>query len=108
MDKDYHKILMSMEDRITKLERALSAASAHNEPHLGKGKIRDHAEFEIVELNWDTIIVYPRTEHMTGGTSPRETLRCEAELLYDEWVCDRRYDPRDVAKMILLHARERK
>lgn len=60
-----------------------------------------------LELDWASIGVYPRTEHINGKSTPAETLRKEAELLYDEWVCDRRYDPTDVAKMILLWSLER-
>lgn len=60
-----------------------------------------------LELDWDSVGVYPRTEMVTGKCTRESVLRAEAELLYDEWVCDRRYQPLDVAKMILLWSKER-
>ena len=53
-------------------------------------------------LDWDTVAVYPRTSMMTGHDTREDILYTDAERLYDEWVCDRRYAPEDVAKMVLL------
>ena len=63
---------------------------------------------KVICGDWDDIGVYPTTQMVQGKDTAMERLRREAEKLYDEWVCDRRYNPEDVALMVLLQARDRR
>ncbi len=62
------------------------------------------------EKTWVDVKVYPRGPSLEGRWSEHEailTARADAEWLYDQMVCDRRYDVDDVCLMLKLWAKER-
>ncbi len=59
---------------------------------------------------WNDIKVYPRGSNPLRGWTEYDavhTARADAEWLYDQMVCDRRYNVDDVCLMLKLWAKER-
>ncbi len=54
---------------------------------------------KTIELDWGIIRPYPSVD--------RASIKNDAREMYDKWVCDQRYFPEDVARMILLVEEER-
>ena len=65
--------------------------------------------YAAIKGSWETIAkrTYVDNSVHHGQRTLEQRARDDAEWLYDQMVCDRRYDPRDVALMILLQDMER-
>jgi hypothetical protein len=55
----------------------------------------------------DFVIPYPDTGIMRGDYTPEQKLRADAEWLYNQMICDRRYTVEDVVQLIRLWDKER-
>jgi len=51
--------------------------------------------------NIPEVQVYPSTQIVTGEVTLEDHMKRSALALYDEWVCDRRWSPEDVCKLIM-------
>ena len=53
------------------------------------------------------ITVYPTTQIIMGEKTVDQYIEEMADLLYDEWVCDRRFLPADLLELVKIGIRRR-
>jgi len=46
------------------------------------------------------MLIYPPTSVVVGNETADEYIERMADALYDEWVCDHRFDPEDLKELI--------
>ena len=58
-------------------------------------------------MKYKNICVYPTTQMVTGQITVDEWIEKSADSLYDEWVCDYRWEPEDVKRLIDIAVKRR-
>lgn len=62
------------------------------------------SQLDVVRSN---IRPYPTTQMASEGLAPSQHIADSAKVLYDEWVCDRRWLAEDVVRLLWLECKNR-
>jgi hypothetical protein len=62
---------------------------------------------EIMEQDRKAPVPYPTTQMVCGEITAEEVIEKSADLLYDQWCCDRRWKPADVARLMIIGCERR-